>query len=71
MVRQFAEHSGIELSDDTIASMQDRAARHSKYPNLLFSEEPVAESADESLLALDQLYRQVDFFAATNLSLRA
>jgi hypothetical protein len=71
MVRQFAQHSGIELSDETITSMQARSARHSKYPDLLFSEGPVAESADASLLAVDQLYRQVDSFAAANLSLRA
>ena len=64
MVQQFAEHAGIELSDDTMRSMQGRSARHSKYPDLPFGEERAADSVDASMTAVDDLYRQLDSIAA-------
>ena len=71
MVEQTAWHSGMALSEATVNAMLVRCASHSKYPEVLFNEEPAAGLVHPSMGAVDELYRRVESFLNDDLSVRA
>lgn len=66
ITEQVLQHCGLELSEAQRAAMNERSARHAKFPDQVFAEEAITEEPPPYLAKAMQLYDELDKLRLTH-----